>query len=56
MKKINEICWGCFGASFGDCEDCPTIKRQENMLDLDDIEIYSDLHEEVKDGKKEEVL
>lgn len=57
MDRMDEICWGCFGASFGDCQDCPTKKRYEITLDADEIKMYSDLHnKEEEDGKKEKVL
>lgn len=57
MDRMDEICWGCFGASFGDCQDCPTRKRYEIALDADEIKMYSDLHnEEEEDGEKEKVL
>jgi len=57
MDRMDEICWGCFGASFGDCQDCPTRKRHEIELDANEIKMYSDLHnEEEEDGKKEKVL
>lgn len=26
MKNMLEICRGCFGASFNDCEECPTMQ------------------------------
>lgn len=59
MDRMDEICWGCFGASFGDCQDCPTRKRYESVfiLDVNEIKMYSDLHnEEEENGKKEEIL
>lgn len=57
MDRIDDICYGCFGASFGDCQDCPTRKRYKIALDVNEIKMYSDLHnEEEENGKKEKVL
>lgn len=57
MNRMDNICWGCFGASFGDCQDCTTRKRYEIALDADEIKMYSDLHnEEEEDGEKEKIL
>lgn len=52
MDKMDEICKDCFGASFGDCQDCPTRKRYERelMLDVNEIKMYTDLHKEEENG------
>ncbi len=49
---MDEICWGCFGASFGDCQDCPTRTRYETELTID----MKDVYKEEENGKEEEVL
>ena len=58
MKKMDDICWGCFGASFGDCQDCPTRKRCETefTLDVKDMKMHTDLHKEGENGEEEKVL
>ena len=46
---MEDRCYGCFGASFNDCQDCEVMK-----LDAEEIKMYSDLHtEELEDGKEE---
>lgn len=52
MNNMDDICWGCFGASFGDCQDCPTRNRYENAptLDENEIKMYSDLHNEEEEN------
>ena len=46
---MEDRCYGCFGASFNDCQNCEVME-----LDVDEIKMVSDLHtEEKEDGKKE---
>ena len=46
---MEDRCYGCFGASFNDCQECEVME-----LDVEDIKMCSDLHtEEVEDGKEE---
>lgn len=49
---MEDRCYGCFGASFNDCENCEVME-----LDVNDMKIYTDLHtEELEDGEEEKVL
>ena len=48
---MEDRCYGCFGASFNDCQNCEVME-----LDVDEIKIVSDLHTEEKEDGKEEVL
>lgn len=49
MKEKIDECYGCFGASFNDCENC--VKNI--VLNEEEIEMRSDLHKEDSDGKEE---
>lgn len=45
---MEDRCYGCFGASFNDCQNCEVME-----LDVNELKMESDLHTEEEDGKEE---
>ena len=45
---MEDRCYGCFGASFNDCQNCEVME-----LDINEIKMKTDLHTEEENGKEE---